>query len=119
MEASIPKSWYKAGDTIPITLTMTPSGYKKVTPLLLGELTKVGWIKATLINRVTIHGKQGSKEVTLDYALTDTKIDDDTDFAPDEINKTVKLGLVIPVPSPLSFANVRKRYERCRRRYLM
>jgi hypothetical protein len=62
---------------------------------------QVGWIKATLINRVTIHGKQGSKEVTLDFALNDTKIDDDTDFEPDEVNKTVKLGLQIPVPIPL------------------
>jgi len=30
IEASIPKSWYKAGDTIPVTLVFTPTGYKKV-----------------------------------------------------------------------------------------
>ena len=30
VEASIPKNWYKAGETIPISLTFTPSGYKKV-----------------------------------------------------------------------------------------
>ena len=41
------------------------------------RLMQVGWIKATLINRVIIHGKAGqSKEVTLDYALIDEKIED-------------------------------------------
>jgi len=30
VEASIPKNWYKAGETIPISLTFTPTGYKKV-----------------------------------------------------------------------------------------
>jgi len=33
IEASIPKSWYKAGDTIPVTLVFTPTGYKKVEKL--------------------------------------------------------------------------------------
>lgn len=30
VEASIPKNWYKAGETVPITIVLTPSGYKKV-----------------------------------------------------------------------------------------
>jgi len=34
VEASIPQNWYKAGDTIPISLTFTPTGYKKVHRLL-------------------------------------------------------------------------------------
>ena len=33
IEASIPKKWYKAGESVPITLILTPSGYKKVSPL--------------------------------------------------------------------------------------
>lgn len=30
VEASIPKNWYKAGERVPITIVLTPSGYKKV-----------------------------------------------------------------------------------------
>ena len=29
---SIPQNWYKAGDSIPITITLIPEGYKKVFP---------------------------------------------------------------------------------------
>ena len=30
VEASIPKNWWKAGETISITIVLTPTGYKKV-----------------------------------------------------------------------------------------
>jgi len=30
IEASIPKKWYKAGESVPITLLLIPDGYKKV-----------------------------------------------------------------------------------------
>jgi hypothetical protein len=44
VEASIPKKWYKAGETVPITIQFTPSGYKKVIPsrvnLTIGRLDK-------------------------------------------------------------------------------
>jgi hypothetical protein len=30
VEATIPKKWYKAGETVPVTLQLTPTGYKKV-----------------------------------------------------------------------------------------
>ena len=30
VEASIPKNWYKAGESVPITLKLTSTGYKKV-----------------------------------------------------------------------------------------
>lgn len=30
VEASIPSKWYTAGETVPITLVLTPTGYKKV-----------------------------------------------------------------------------------------
>ena len=30
VEATIPKNWFKAGESIPITLQLTPQGYKKV-----------------------------------------------------------------------------------------
>jgi hypothetical protein len=36
VEASIPKNWWKSGETIPITLVLTPTGYKKVHPLING-----------------------------------------------------------------------------------
>lgn len=42
IEASIPKSWYKAGDTIPITLVFTPTGYKKVQNFKMRLM--VGWV---------------------------------------------------------------------------
>ena len=30
VEASIPKDWWKSGEKVPITLVLTPTGYKKV-----------------------------------------------------------------------------------------
>jgi hypothetical protein len=30
VEATIPKKWYKAGEMVPVTLQLTPTGYKKV-----------------------------------------------------------------------------------------
>jgi hypothetical protein len=60
----------------------------------------VGWIKATLVNRVTIKGKP--KEVVIDYAVTEEKLDDETDFDLEKLTHTVKLGLKIPVMSSLS-----------------
>ena len=30
VDASIPKQWFKAGETVPVTLIFTPNGYKKV-----------------------------------------------------------------------------------------
>jgi hypothetical protein len=30
VEATIPKNWFKAGESIPITLQLIPQGYKKV-----------------------------------------------------------------------------------------
>jgi len=30
VEASIPNNWFKAGETIPIKIELTPAGYKKV-----------------------------------------------------------------------------------------
>jgi hypothetical protein len=60
----------------------------------------VGWIKATLVNRVTIKGKP--KEVVIDYAVTEEKLDDETDFDLEKLTHTVKLGLKIPVMSLLS-----------------
>jgi hypothetical protein len=35
VEASIPKKWYKAGESVPITLILTPTGHKKVFPLAI------------------------------------------------------------------------------------
>jgi hypothetical protein len=32
VELSIPQNWYKAGDSIPIKITLLPEGYKKVIP---------------------------------------------------------------------------------------
>jgi hypothetical protein len=44
VEASIPKKWYTAGETVPITIQLTPTGYKKVKPwridLTIGRLDK-------------------------------------------------------------------------------
>lgn len=60
----------------------------------------MGWIKATLVNRVTIKGKP--KEVVIDYAVTEEKLDDETDFDLEKLTHTVKLGLKIPVMSLLS-----------------
>jgi hypothetical protein len=86
-----------------------------------------------LVNRVTIHGKAGqSKEVTLDYAVADEKIEDDTDFDPEKVSQTVKLGLPIPVrpfcfelmrklvalfPRDYSMLNLTSRYSSCTSRW--
>jgi hypothetical protein len=61
---------------------------------------QVGWIKATLVNRVIVKGTgPQSKEVTLDFAVTDQRQDEDIDFNPEKLNCTVNLSLKIPVVS--------------------
>lgn len=58
----------------------------------------MGWIKAILVNRVTVKGKAGeSKEVVMDHAVTDVRQEEDTDFNPEKPNCTVNLDLFIPV----------------------
>jgi hypothetical protein len=51
-----------------------------------------------LISRLVIHGNgpQG-KEVKLDYTVEDSKIDESTDFNPEEETTTLALKLKIPV----------------------
>jgi Arrestin (or S-antigen), C-terminal domain len=92
VEVSIPRNWYKAGDSIPIKVILTPDGYKKV-----------GWIKATLVQRVTVKTKGGEgTEVVYEYGLADERIEDDTEFDPEQPSVTKTLNLSIPVHPPLS-----------------
>ena len=60
----------------------------------------MGWIKANLINRVTIKAKTGQgKDVVLDYGVAEEKFVEDTDFDdPENPPITRKLGVKIPVP---------------------
>ena len=62
-----------------------------------------------MVNRVTIKGKP--KEVVIDYAVTEEKLDDDTDFDLEKPTHTVKVGLKIPVMSSLSVIDSRKLAE--------
>lgn len=113
VEASIPKNWYQAGESIPIKLQMTPTGYKKAyspfNEILL--MKKVGWIKATLVNRFIIKGKPGEKEFVYDYGLSDIKFDDDTDFEPEKTTTSRTLNLEIPVISLQGNSNGRKHVD--------
>jgi hypothetical protein len=55
---------------------------------------------------VTIKNKPGEKETVLDYALSDEKFDDDTDFDPEKPTASRTLNLQIPVPvSPTAMTN--------------
>jgi hypothetical protein len=62
-------------------------------------LMKIGWIKATLVNRATIKAKPGEKEVVFDYNVGDVKFDEDTDFDIEKPSITRTLNLQIPVLS--------------------
>jgi hypothetical protein len=46
---------------------------------------------------VTIKNKPGEKDSVLDYALSDEKFDDDTDFDPEKPTASRVLNLQIPV----------------------
>ena len=63
----------------------------------------------TLVNRVTIKGKP--KEVVMDYAVKEEKLDDDTDFDLEKPTCTVKLGIQIPVLSSSLTSDGRKLAE--------
>ena len=55
-----------------------------------------------LVNRVVVHGRAPeSKEVTFEYAVTDTKTEDDTDFDSENPSVTQTLALKIPVHTNL------------------
>src|SRR5271154_4308376 len=105
VEASIPKNWYKAGESIPITIQLNPQGYKKVVSSISPPSEsliwdQVGWIKATLVNRVIVKAKANEgKEIIIDYGVADEKFDDDTDFDPETPSATKVLNLSIPVLS--------------------
>ena len=49
--------------------------------------------------------------MVIDYAVTEEKLDDDTDFDLEKPTHTVKVGLKIPVMSSLSVIDSRKLAE--------
>lgn len=66
----------------------------------------MGWIKATLVNRVTVKAKPGEgKDVVYDFGVADVRINDDTNFDPEKPSATTSLGLQIPV-IPINEMNI-------------